>query len=31
MPVPNEFVLSNKYIDFLKFDDAESEFLEGTT
>jgi len=27
----NEFLLSNKYIDFLKYDDAEGEFLEGTT
>lgn len=26
-----EFPLSEKYIDFLKYDDAESEFLEGTT
>lgn len=27
----NEFVLSDKFIDFLKFDEADSEFLEGTT
>lgn len=27
----NEFILSDKYIDFLKFNDADSEFLEGTT
>ncbi len=27
----NEFVLSEKFIDFLKFNDADSEFLEGTT
>ena len=27
----NEFILSNKYIDFLKYDGADSEFLEGTT
>ena len=27
----NEFILSDKYIDFLKYDDADSEFLEGTT
>lgn len=27
----NEFILSDKYIDFLKYDSAECEFLEGTT
>ena len=27
----NEFVLSDKFIDFLKYDEADAEFLEGTT
>lgn len=27
----NEFILSKKFIDFLKYDDADTEFLEGTT
>lgn len=27
----NEFVLSKKYIEFLKYNDANTEFLEGTT
>lgn len=31
MPVPNEFILSDKFIDFLKYDDADTEFCEGTT
>lgn len=26
-----EFILSDKYIDFLKYNEAEAEFLEGTT